>query len=113
MQVTHVVGEQGSGKTPLIHAIVASLQLRGARCAQIDYLEAADKFSGDVLYMTAEHAGVDHLFIEHLPAFFDGGKPGDRVITITNLADLPSSQPVAQQNHAQAATECVAPQAGA
>lgn len=91
MNVTHIVGWQGTGKSTLAALMVADLEKRGARCAVVDSDEFRVDFNNQVDRVVSAHSGVDHLFLEWMPNSFAGGADalrGARVIEITDLPKL-------------------------
>lgn len=96
MQVTHIVGWQGTGKSTLAALMVAPLEARGAVCAVVDGEAMALEYKGDPAAAMAAHAHVDHLFLEYLPQTFRRATPGDKVIHVAWWPERAAAEPVAQ-----------------
>lgn len=88
---------QGTGKSTLAAMMVNALESRGGSCAVVDSDTMATTYRHDSEQAVLAHSDVAHLFLEHLPHKFDGGKPGDKVIRIDYVPELATqSQAVTQ-----------------
>jgi len=94
MQVFHVVGTQGVGKSTLILALAAQHEARGRVCAGQD----PDVFTS-LKEALAEKPGADVYFIEHLRMDTAKAGPRDFVIQMEQMPatnDPQASQPAEQ-----------------
>jgi hypothetical protein len=90
MNVTHIVGLHGTGKSTLAMLMVKDLESRGAACAVVDSEAMCCDYDGDPALAVAANSGVNHLFLEWLPQFFDRitPAPGARVIRVFDVPGL-------------------------
>jgi molybdopterin-guanine dinucleotide biosynthesis protein len=80
MNVFHVVGWQGTGKSTLISMMVDVYTSRGAVCASVMAEESRELGGRDAIVRAHPHASF--LFIEHYPNAPLDVAPGDTVIKI-------------------------------
>jgi len=82
MQVIHVIGTQGVGKSTLILALAAQHEARGRVCAGQDpYVFTS------LVEAQAQKPGADVYFIEHLPGDRVDLGPGDVVIQMERATE--------------------------
>ena len=84
-RLTHIVGEQGSGKTTLAMQIMASLNARQIAAAWVDG-EAFDHiFKYDLEALVRAYANQEYVLIEQLPSEPLRARPGDKVIRLETV----------------------------
>ena len=99
-KVFHLVGDQGSGKTAAAVALAQFFGRNGSVCMlqhDLGGMCRYDRAAGDFDYAAGANADdADFLFVEHYPATFKGGLPGDVVMRFDRVQPLAAPAAVGQ-----------------